>query len=178
MIRITSSFVKITFPILTFQQSFTKMPNIFLRTRMSVTFLTATLSRLINATPTSKIYLWGAEFLKGWYRALSLVVVPIVSSARTSTTPLGVWALVAVPRSKTLFLHLYTCYVGERFREHRGGVRHARPNKEVAAHLNLPGHSQNDIGVTWPPASFWSPELFWNFMRCICYFFLAWESRL
>ena len=27
-------------------------------------------------------------------------------------------------------------------------VRHARPNKEVAARFNLPGHSLDDISVT------------------------------
>ena len=54
-------------------------------------------------TPTSKIYFWGSEFLRGWYRALSLVVVPVVSPARTSSTPLRLWAPVAVPRSETPF---------------------------------------------------------------------------
>ena len=38
--------------------------------------------------------------------------------------------------------------LAERFREHLGDVRHARPNKEVAAHFNLPGHSLDDISVT------------------------------
>ena len=38
--------------------------------------------------------------------------------------------------------------LAERFREHLGDIRHARPNKEVATHFNLPGHSLHDIGVT------------------------------
>ena len=38
--------------------------------------------------------------------------------------------------------------LAERFREHLEDIPHARPNKEVAAQLNLPGHFLDDISVT------------------------------
>ena len=58
-------------------------------------------------TSNLKYLFVAAEFPRGWYQALSLVVVPVVSPAHTSTTPQRLWAPVPVPKSKRLFfLHI------------------------------------------------------------------------